>query len=117
MLSVGWFDGNEDGIDGTSPCVTRQYSLDCVIRYNEAYYGGETPLVSDSQYDALFVELQQLESRHAELWSPTSPTETVAYKVGIPIIIILHENGPNRFAGDYKRSRTSPSNDLVAKFI
>ncbi|HQR80786.1 MAG TPA: NAD-dependent DNA ligase LigA, partial [Actinomycetota bacterium] len=41
------------------------------------YYQKDAPTLSDAEYDALFVELQQLEEQHPELQKADSPTQTV----------------------------------------
>ncbi len=48
-----------------------------IERHNHQYYVLDQPLVSDAEYDRMFRELQQLESEHAELASPDSPTQRV----------------------------------------
>jgi DNA ligase (NAD+) len=48
-----------------------------IERHNHQYYVLDQPLVSDAEYDRMFRELQQLESEHAELSSPDSPTQRV----------------------------------------
>ncbi|MDP1673556.1 MAG: NAD-dependent DNA ligase LigA [Burkholderiales bacterium] len=45
--------------------------------HNHRYYVLDSPLVSDAEYDALFRELQQLETEHPELISADSPTQRV----------------------------------------
>jgi DNA ligase (NAD+) len=42
-----------------------------------AYYVLDNPSIPDADYDALFRELQQLESAHPELITPESPTQRV----------------------------------------
>lgn len=46
-------------------------------RHAYLYYVLDTPEVSDSEYDALFRELQTLESQHPDLDDPNSPTKRV----------------------------------------
>jgi DNA ligase (NAD+) len=46
-------------------------------RYSRAYYQDNAPEVSDSTYDQIFRELQQLEAANPEEVSPTSPTKKV----------------------------------------
>lgn len=46
-------------------------------RANDAYYLGAAPIMSDENWDALFDELQRLESEHPELVVPDSPTQRV----------------------------------------
>jgi DNA ligase (NAD+) len=45
--------------------------------HNRRYYNDSNPTVSDAEYDALFRELQRLESEHPELAQPDSPTQRV----------------------------------------
>jgi DNA ligase (NAD+) len=46
-------------------------------RHNRLYYLEDAPEITDAEYDALFRELQSLESEHPELRSPDSPTQRV----------------------------------------
>ena len=45
--------------------------------YSYYYYVEDNPKVEDYEYDALFRELQKLESEHPELITPDSPTQRV----------------------------------------
>ncbi|MCH8069443.1 MAG: NAD-dependent DNA ligase LigA [Candidatus Marinimicrobia bacterium] len=45
--------------------------------HNYRYYVLNEPSISDSEYDALFRELQNLESEHPEFIAPDSPTQRV----------------------------------------
>jgi len=47
---------------------------DLLRSYDTAYYSNAESIISDLQYDALFLELQQLEKQFPKLQSPTSPT-------------------------------------------
>ncbi|WP_371135080.1 NAD-dependent DNA ligase LigA [Thalassospira sp.] len=47
-----------------------------ILRYNEAYYIQDEPLVPDAQYDALFNRLIELEARYPTL-KKNSPTQNV----------------------------------------
>ncbi|HIJ22555.1 MAG TPA: NAD-dependent DNA ligase LigA [Gammaproteobacteria bacterium] len=49
--------------------------------HNHQYYVKDNPEVLDSEYDALFRELQQLEQRHPQLQTPDSPTLRVGGEV------------------------------------
>jgi len=51
-----------------------------IERANQAYYVLDKPELSDAEYDRLFRELQDLESKHPELQTPDSPT----HRVGAP---------------------------------
>ncbi len=46
-------------------------------RHEELYYIHANPEISDAEYDALLVRLQQLEAEHPELVTPDSPTQRV----------------------------------------
>ncbi|MBV8671723.1 MAG: NAD-dependent DNA ligase LigA [Candidatus Eremiobacteraeota bacterium] len=46
-------------------------------RYNHEYFVLDAPTVSDAEWDALFRELVNLESKHPELRTPDSPTQRV----------------------------------------
>ena len=48
-----------------------------IERHNHQYYLLDTPLISDTDYDLLFRELQALETAHPELASIDSPTQRV----------------------------------------
>lgn len=45
--------------------------------HNRLYYQQAAPQISDSQYDALMRELQQLEQQHPQLCTPDSPSQKV----------------------------------------
>ena len=45
--------------------------------HNYRYYVLDAPVISDTEYDALFRELQDLEAKHPELLTPDSPTRRV----------------------------------------
>ena len=51
-----------------------------IERASQAYYVLDKPELSDAEYDRLFRELQELESKHPELQTPDSPT----HRVGAP---------------------------------
>ena len=60
--------------------AARQRAADLRARieaHNRAYYELDAPTVSDEVYDALFRELQALETAHPELQTPDSPTRRV----------------------------------------
>jgi len=49
-----------------------------VRRHDHRYYVLDDPEISDARYDALLVELRQLETAHPDLVTPDSPTQRVA---------------------------------------
>jgi DNA ligase (NAD+) len=50
---------------------------EAIATHNHDYYVLDQPTVSDAEYDALYRELQQLESEHPALVTPDSPTQRV----------------------------------------
>ncbi len=61
----------------TSP-RSRVEELRRLLRYhNDRYYRDDAPEITDSEYDALFRELQRLEETHPELSDSDSPTRRV----------------------------------------
>ncbi len=63
--------------DSTDP-KSRVDELRKKIRHHdELYYNQATPEISDADYDKLFRELENLESKHPELDEPNSPTKRV----------------------------------------
>ena len=52
-----------------------------IDRANHAYYVLDAPDIPDAEYDQLFRELQELETRHPDLRSPDSPTQRVGAAV------------------------------------
>jgi DNA ligase (NAD+) len=53
---------------------------DLINRYNHLYYVTDNPEVTDSEYDRLFKQLQQLEADYPELLTADSPTQRVGGK-------------------------------------
>ena len=51
-----------------------------IRRHDRLYYQKAAPKISDAEYDRLFSELQELESRYPELITKTSPTQKVGGK-------------------------------------
>ncbi|MBN45238.1 MULTISPECIES: NAD-dependent DNA ligase LigA [unclassified Methylophaga] len=54
-----------------------QQLRDLINRYNFLYYSADDPEVTDAEYDRLFAELKQLETKYPELVTPDSPTQRV----------------------------------------
>ncbi|MGE5337424.1 MAG: NAD-dependent DNA ligase LigA [Gemmatimonadota bacterium] len=49
-----------------------------IARHDHAYYVLNAPTVPDAEYDRLYAQLQQLESRYPALVTPDSPTQRVS---------------------------------------
>lgn len=48
-----------------------------IEQHNYRYYALDAPLISDAEYDRLFLELRELETAHPELVTADSPTQRV----------------------------------------
>ncbi|MDE6288620.1 MAG: NAD-dependent DNA ligase LigA, partial [Muribaculaceae bacterium] len=46
-------------------------------RHNHNYYVLNSPEITDREFDEMMKQLEQLESRHPELYDPDSPTQRV----------------------------------------
>jgi len=63
---------------------------DRVNYHNHRYYILDDPEVSDSEYDALMIELKKLEEEHPELVTPDSPTQRVGAQPVAAFGIVNH---------------------------
>ena len=87
----------------------RVEELRALIAYHEhRYFVLDAPEISDAAFDALMVELRELETAHPELIAPDSPTQRVG---GAPVetLGILRHHRPmlslaNAFSGDDLRA-------------
>jgi len=61
----------------TSPAARAQWLRDELERHSYQYYVLDAPTIPDADYDALFSELQALETEHPELLTSDSPTQRV----------------------------------------
>ena len=57
--------------------VRLEYLRETIRSHDHLYYVVNRPEISDSEYDRLFRELQTLETEHADLITPNSPTQRV----------------------------------------
>jgi len=62
-----------------------------IHRYNYEYYVLAQPTVSDAEYDALMLELRQLEARYPELITPDSPTQRIGAPPAEGFATVQHE--------------------------
>ncbi len=61
------------------------------LRFHEyRYYVANDPLISDKEYDKLFVALQQVETKHPEIVTPDSPTQRVGNSLNGDFVTIQH---------------------------
>ncbi len=100
MLWNGEFCDN-DAMDTNSPAADTPTDLTAAQqRWNELvgiiqearerYYDFDEPTISDSDYDALYRELQELEAHHPQLATPDSPTATVGGTPQVAFAPVAH---------------------------
>jgi DNA ligase (NAD+) len=63
-----------------------------IRRHDYRYYVLDAPEVTDAEYDALFLELRQLEKDHPELVTPESPTQRVGGVAGSQFAKVRHHS-------------------------
>ena len=64
--------------------------VDLINHHRAAYYQSNTSLISDSDYDKLMRELEQLESKHPELITGDSPTQSVGGEASATFTPVEH---------------------------
>lgn len=62
-----------------------------IERHNFLYYTLDAPEVSDTEYDALYRELQALEAQFLDLVTPDSPTQKVGGPIARELAAVRHE--------------------------
>ena len=71
MEQIGLFDNVKERLD---------FLKSEINRHNALYYNQEQPSISDAEYDKLFRELKEIESKHPYLISQDSPTQRIGAK-------------------------------------
>ncbi|MFH2054387.1 MAG: NAD-dependent DNA ligase LigA [bacterium] len=94
-----------------------------IEEHNYRYYVLDDPLASDAEYDRLFDELVELETRFPDLLKPDSPTQRVgarpsqaftAVKHSLPMLSLGKASKPDEFAAFDKRVHEQLSGDPEA---
>ena len=89
---------------------------------NHRYYVLDAPTISDAEYDRLFRELQDLETRHPELAAPDSPTQRVGappleafgtVRHGVPMLSLNNAFAAEEVEGFDRRVRDGLGTDTV----
>ncbi len=63
--------------DSQSPEARIRELREIIRHHDELYYNQAAPEISDAEYDKLYRELEELESKHPEFQDPNSPTRRV----------------------------------------
>ncbi len=61
-----------------------------ILDHDQRYYEHAQPTIGDSQYDALILELRELEAAHPELTTPDSPTQRVSGRPAEGFAVVEH---------------------------
>ena len=99
---------------------------DQLNNHNYQYYILDAPIISDSEYDALFRELQELETLHPELISNDSPTQRVGAKPlesfgsidhSIPMLSLDNAMNKDETSAFYERLQKGLKTDQTIEII
>ncbi|HVH63313.1 MAG TPA: NAD-dependent DNA ligase LigA [Candidatus Dormibacteraeota bacterium] len=74
------------------PAVRVDELRELLRRYERAYYVLDQPEVSDTEYDALFKELRQIEEERPDLLTPDSPTQRVGGEASDQFAKVRHRS-------------------------
>ena len=72
--------------------------------HNHRYYVENNPVISDQEFDFLMHELQDLESKHPELFDANSPTQRVGSDLNNEFTKVAHKYPMLSLANTYTRS-------------
>ena len=64
----------------SDPAARIRELCDIIRHHDDLYYNRATPEISDTEYDKLYRELEDLEQKHPDLRDPNSPTQRVGGK-------------------------------------
>ena len=76
-------------------------------RHNYNYYVLSQPEISDIEFDGLLRELQDLESRHPELFDPNSPTQRVGSDLSHEFQQVAHKRPMLSLANTYNKDEVT----------
>ncbi len=83
--------------------------------HNYRYYVLSQPTIGDQEFDMLMKELQELESRHPELFDPNSPTQRVGSDISTEFRQVKHRYPMLSLANTYSEADIRQWYDSVKK--
>ena len=83
--------------------------------HNYRYYVLSQPTIGDQEFDMLMKELQELESRHPELFDPNSPTQRVGSDISTEFRQVKHRYPMLSLANTYSEADVRQWYDSVKK--
>ncbi|MCR5679920.1 MAG: NAD-dependent DNA ligase LigA [Prevotella sp.] len=85
--------------------------------HNRRYYVENSPVISDQEFDMLMHELQDLESRHPELFDPNSPTQRVGSDIQKEFRQVKHRYPMLSLANTYSEQDVQAWYNSVSKLL
>jgi len=82
----------QKGKKAVDPAVRVEELREQIRRHEHAYYVLDAPAVSDSQYDALFLELRRIEEERPDLLTADSPTQRVSGEASDQFAKVRHRS-------------------------
>ena len=83
--------------------------------HNRRYYVLSEPTISDFEFDGLMRELQDLESRHPELYDPNSPTQRVGSDISTAFPQVTHRYPMLSLSNTYSEDEVRQWYESVAR--
>jgi DNA ligase (NAD+) len=77
---------------GVDPAVRVDELRELIRRHEHAYYVLDRPVVSDAEYDALFLELRRIEDERPDLLTTDSPTQRVSGEASDQFAKVRHRS-------------------------
>ncbi|GFO56913.1 DNA ligase [Geomonas sp. Red276] len=88
-----------------------------IERHNRLYYEKDMPEITDAEYDALFRELQQLETDFPELALPDSPTRRVGGRALEKFAQVRHSTPMLSLENGFTEKDLTDFDDRVKRFL
>ena len=88
-----------------------------IERHNRLYYLQARPEISDSEWDALFRELQALEERHPELRREDSPTQRVGTPATSGLVTAAHRSPMLSLDNAMSTEETQAFDDRIRRLL
>ena len=104
-------------MDGESPPAARRVKQlrEMLREHDHRYYVLAEPSITDFEYDQLFAELEELESKHPELRSLTSPTRRVGGEALEGLETVAHTVPMLSLDNSYSRDELRAWHDRVSR--
>lgn len=74
-----------------------------IWQHNKLYYGENSPILSDQEYDILFKELEDIEKKHPDWITPDSPTLRVNEALSTGFRAVAHKTPMLSLANTYSK--------------